>query len=447
MGILSYIRSFFITPEEPKKQYVLLSKTGVNHFAHIPGFSELEAKLHSYAFDDEHDFHSVALTDKQAAILHKIVDEFGDFFDEDHIITLPPNRYFTKDMPALQADEESATVSKTATPGILLDIPVYPGNIRGIDVAILDTLMVKDTPILQPYKVSVVKSYVGNQPCEAHGTNVAEIIAQGFNPKQTDMQFKNFAVFDCNGSSATSTIASAVKDIIHYKNGPGKHRKLVVNFSGGGPVSPILDTLFGKLANVQGVSVVVAAGNSGLNCSKGSPATIASHTAVQTVGALGKKGDPQGCYKPGQDIAPYSNYSTEEDKCVDEYYQGCYTLPDPFSGRSSVGCGTSFAAPVGTIRRVVYEGLHKKSNPMQAKKDMQADTIPAIGPDGVTVNAITPPMAFSWKKQQNSKAASLVDLAKPVEEEKSKEVAELEVAGVEVATVTENVGLKLRARH
>lgn len=436
MGIFDYIRSFFVTPVEPKKQYVLLSKTGVNHFVHIPGFSELEAKLHSFSFDDEHDFHSIALTERQAAILRKIVDELGDFFDEDHVINLPPNKYFTKHMQeAEQEAEANTTAPKTATPGILLDIPVYPGNVRGIDVAILDTLMVTDTPMLQPYKVSVVKSYVGDKPCEAHGTNVAEIVAQGFNPSKTDMQFKNFAVFDCNGSSTTSTIASAVKDIITYKNGPGKQRKLVVNFSGGGPVSPLLNNLFGKLAKVQGVSVVVAAGNSGLNCSKGSPAVIASNTAIQTVGALGKKGDPQGCYKPGQDIAPYSNYSTEEDKCVDEYYQGCYTLPNPFSGVPSVGCGTSFAAPVGTIRRVVYEALHKNSNAMQAKKDMHAVTIPAVGPEGVTVNAITPTMAFSWKKQQNTKAASLADIAKSTEQEP---VAKAE-------TITERVGYKLRA--
>ncbi len=103
-------------------------------------------------------------------------------------------------------------------------IPQYTGAIKGIDLVVLDTLIYTNAAALKPFTVTVQKSYVGTTPCEPHGTNVAEIVAQALKTAQTDLKILNFAVFDCNGSSSTSIIAQAVKDIIAYKKGIAKDR-------------------------------------------------------------------------------------------------------------------------------------------------------------------------------------------------------------------------------
>lgn len=405
MSILSYVQSSiqsfldqYVKPHPATKKYNLLSKKGNNHLLNVPEFNELIGKPQAFEFDEEHNFTSVFLTEKQAAHLRESVAAFGDHFEEEAVITLPPNRYFEKDVTLTSTDPSTQSTPQTATNGILLDIPKYPGTIKGVDVIVLDTLMVTNAPQFAGFDVSVEKSFVGDKPCEAHGTNVGEIIASGIDPSKTDLQIKNVAVFDCHGSTTTSILVNALQAILAYKKGPGKDRQLVVNFSGGGPQSNILDTLFAKLSK-NNISIVVAAGNSGQICTMGSPANVSKSSNLQSIGALGKKGDPVG-YRAGQDLATYSNYATPAAKCVDEYYQGCYELADPFTGKVGVGCGTSFAAPVGTLRRVVYQATNPRANQEQAKQAFKQETVPAIGPDGITVNAITPTMAFDWSNKQ-----------------------------------------------
>ncbi|HSX20235.1 MAG TPA: S8 family serine peptidase [Gammaproteobacteria bacterium] len=406
MAILSDIQtsvsSFFKKPGiEQTKRYNLLSSKGTNYLDNILDYSEVKAQPVTYSFDDQHDFTTLSLTDEQAEHLGKIVQASGDNLELEGVFTVPPKRYHEKPIIA----QNATNIANTATPGILVDIPKYTGSVQGIDVAVLDTLIVTNAPQLSAYKTKVVKSFVGDTPCEAHGTNVAEIIAQGFDPNKTDLQFKNFAVFDCNGSAATSTIASAAHAILQYQKGEGKNRKLVVNFSGGGPQSPILNKLFAKLAH-HGIGVVVASGNSGQVCMESSPACAASNSALQSIGALSKHGDPVG-YKTGQDLATYSNYATPKAMCVDGHYQGCYELTDPFTNKISIGCGTSFAAPVGTLRRVVYTQLYPDHTPLQVKKQMKSDTIATVGPAGTFVNGITPAMAFAWNAKKAEASGKL----------------------------------------
>ncbi len=118
----------------------------------------------------------------------------------------------------------------------------------------------------------------------------------------------------------------------------------MVNFSGGGADSTVINSMFAKLAK-HGIAVVVATGNSGEVCNLDSPASISNVNPLQSVGALAKQGDPVG-YKAGQDLATYSNFGTAAAKCATIYNQGCYDLADPNTGELAVGCGTSFAAPV-----------------------------------------------------------------------------------------------------
>lgn len=414
-------------PKPKSKRYSVITKKNSPQAAKLQQFvtSDADAQLVDL---DEVDVTTLSLTEDQAKELsqHFDVNDPDQVMDDDAIYTIPPVTYLpepellnasenltdTNILSASAATNVTSTISATNQPTIITGIPKYTGKLYGQDVAVMDSVIYPNIANLNGFKVKLVKSIVGDTPCLAHGTNVAEVIAQGIDPTKTDMQILNFGVFDCNGKASVGTISGAIQAILNYKKGPGRNRGLTVNFSGEGPSNSVIDGMFKRLVQ-KGINVVVAAGNGSTDCVNASPAIAASQSAVQSVGAT-----------QGQTLASYSNFATTK-QCVDLYLPGCLPMTNPTTGKARTGCGTSFAAPLQTFREAVYKQGHKKQTPAQVKQAIKQNTVTIDGPNGIKMRTITDDMAFTWKAQKQAAKSA----AKP----KSKAAAVIPVATTEPA--------------
>jgi hypothetical protein len=381
-------------PKAKRKRYNVMTKKNSPQEAKLQQFLTSEADANSVDLEDV-DVTTLSLTEEQAKELKQVFDgsDPDQVMDEDVVFTIPPVTY----LPADTLDTASSTIfsasvipnstpviNAAAAPQIITGIPKYAGKLYGQDVAVMDSVIYPNIANLNGFKVKLVQSMVGDTPCLPHGTNVAEVIAQGIDPAKTDMQILNFGVFDCNGRSSIGSIAGAVQAILNYKKGPGKNRGLTVNFSGEAPSNSVIDGMFKRLIS-KGINVVVAAGNGSTNCLNASPAVASCQSAVQSIGAT-----------DGQTLASFSNYATEK-QCVDVYLPGCLPMTNPTTGKPRTGCGTSFSAPIQTLRDAVYKQSHKKQNPSQVKQGIKQNTVTIDGPNGLKMRTITDDMAFAWK--------------------------------------------------
>lgn len=162
-----------------------------------------------------------------------------------------------------------------------------------------------------------------------HGTHVAATaMGSVFGVSRQSMVLFCRALND-DGSGSDSSVINCIQWCMDRRLERG--RPMVINMSLGGPVSPALDLAVCQ-ADAEGVTVVVAAGNSSFNACDGSPARV---DKAITVGATNDS-DRQ---------AFFSNFGT----CVDLYAPG----EDIASARRGDRCnkdpwvisGTSMASP------------------------------------------------------------------------------------------------------
>lgn len=393
-------------PNKKRKKYNVVTKKGSAQEQKLNEIIQAQ-NVDKYVSLDDVDFTTVQLTDEEAQELTNAFDPSDDEqgIAENRALQLPPVNYQPlNDDPNDDGCEcsastfsiASANAADVTSKSILTKIPTYPNKLYGQDVIILDSLIYQNIPSLNGFKVKVLASFVGSTPCLSHGTNVAEVIAQEFKPENTDLQFINVAVFDCNGSSQPSTIANGVRTVLDYKKGPGKDRDLTVNFSGGGPSDSVINKVFKQLTK-RGIDVVVAAGNESQNCVNSSPANASINSAIQSIGSM-----------QGQVKADYSNYSTNK-PCVDLYLPGCLPMTNPDNGRRVLGCGTSFSAPLQTGRVLVYKSLNGKANPLAVKRVMRNNAFTVTDPNGYRLRTISEAMAFSWGAQKQQAKANSVE--------------------------------------
>ena len=179
----------------------------------------------------------------------------------------------------------------------------------------------------------------GSLDCNGHGTHVAGIVGgtqYGVAKKTTLIPVR---VLDCNGSGSYSSVISGLDWIAaNYRTGDAA----VVNMSLGGPLSSTLD---GAVKNLiaKGISVVVAAGNSGADACNYSPSKV---TEAITVGAT----------EVNDNRASYSNFGS----CLDIFAPGSgITSTWIGSTGSNTISGTSMAAPhvTGAIARFLSNNL------------------------------------------------------------------------------------------
>jgi subtilisin family serine protease len=233
--------------------------------------------------------------------------------------------------------------------------------------------------------------------CNGHGTHVSGTIGGSTYGIAKSVSMVALRVFDCRGSGYVSDLIAAVDWVVTNRSGPS-----VINISGGGESSALLDGAV-ENASAAGVPVVVAAGNSSQDsCGTASPAET---PAAITVGATDERD-----YR-----AIYSNFG----ECVDLFAPGS-GVRSSFIGSdtaSTLMSGTSMAAPhvAGAVAR--YLQANASSTPAQID-----DFLSSQGTQGAVFDArstnddllyispgngdVTPPTVISTVPVVNARSVS-----------------------------------------
>ncbi len=164
----------------------------------------------------------------------------------------------------------------------------------------------------------------GNGDCNGHGTHVAGTIGGTQYGVAKNVNLVSVRVLNCTGSGTTSGVIAGVDWVTTtHTSSPS-----VANMSLGGGRSTALDTAVNNSIN-DGVTYVVAAGNSGLNACYSSPARV---PAAITVGATSQTDD-----RPS-----WSNYG----RCLDLFAPGLSITSDWIAPLlTNTISGTSMASP------------------------------------------------------------------------------------------------------
>jgi subtilisin family serine protease len=166
----------------------------------------------------------------------------------------------------------------------------------------------------------------GTEDCNGHGTHVAGTTGGTTYGIAKGITIVPVRVLGCDGSGSTSGIVTALDWVVsnHAAGTPA-----VANMSLGGGASSTLDSAVDRVVT-DGVTVVVAAGNSGADACASSPARAAR---ALTVGAT-----------DNTDAKPsWSNYGT----CLDLFAPGVSITSAWYTGSTAANTisGTSMASP------------------------------------------------------------------------------------------------------
>ena len=176
----------------------------------------------------------------------------------------------------------------------------------------------------------------GAEDCNGHGTHVAGIIGGTTFGVAKGVSLIPVKVLNCDGSGMSTDILTALQWVVddHVAGVPA-----VLNMSLGGPASSVVDAAVSAVI-ADGITVVVAAGNSDLNSCDYSPARV---PAAITVGATNSN----------DSIASYSNHGS----CNDLFAPGSGILSawDTSDSDTKTISGTSMASPhvAGAAARVL----------------------------------------------------------------------------------------------
>jgi len=171
---------------------------------------------------------------------------------------------------------------------------------------------------------SVINDGNGTTDCHGHGTHVAGIVGGRLYGVAKQVMLVPVRVMDCAGVGTVSGLISALEWV-----GNTKQRPAVANVSIGGMTSKALNAAIAAVV-AKGVTVVVAAGNKGVDACKASPASAPN---VISVGATNKEGA----------LAPYSNFGP----CVRIFAPGSEVVSAWHTSDTATKTlsGTSMASP------------------------------------------------------------------------------------------------------
>lgn len=212
-----------------------------------------------------------------------------------------------------------------------------------VDAYVIDTGIRSDH---DEFRGRVAKGYSalndrrGTEDCNGHGTHVAGTIGGTTYGVAKMVRLVPVRVLDCRGSGTISGVISGIDWVV------GSHQvgvPAVANMSLGGGLSPTLDNAVSSLI-ADGVTVVVAAGNSNADACNTSPARV---PAALTVGATASN-DAR---------ASFSNFGS----CLDVFAPGVSISSAWSTSRSATNTisGTSMASPhvAGVIALILSEGV------------------------------------------------------------------------------------------
>jgi len=182
---------------------------------------------------------------------------------------------------------------------------------------------------------SVINDGNGTSDCNGHGTHVAGIVGGRLSGVAKQVMLVPVRIMDCAGAGTLKGLMSALEWV-----GNTKQRPAVANVSVSGPASVEMNKAIAALVAKE-VTVVVSAGNNGVDACKASPA---STPTVISVGATNKDGE----------LASYSNFGP----CVKIFSPGYEVMSAWHTGDNATKTlsGTSMASPkVAGLAALVLE--------------------------------------------------------------------------------------------
>ncbi|MFM6979971.1 MAG: S8 family serine peptidase [Micrococcales bacterium] len=191
-----------------------------------------------------------------------------------------------------------------------------------------------------------------NVDCHGHGTHVAGTAAgtvYGVAKAATIMPLK---VLQCTGSGSYQGIIDSLNWVV--ANNPAGTRG-VVSMSLGGGFSSALNSAIATATN-NGIVVVVAAGNNGLDACNYSPASAASAITVGATDSTDTR-------------ASFSNYGN----CLDIFAPGVNVTSDQPNGGTATWNGTSMATPHVSGVAALYLQQYPSATPAQVSSALQAN--------------------------------------------------------------------------
>ncbi len=165
----------------------------------------------------------------------------------------------------------------------------------------------------------------GSEDCNGHGTHVAGTAAGRVYGVAKSAAVVAVRVLDCAGSGYASSVVAGINWVVaSHPGGPG-----IINMSLGGGANAAIDQAVAD-ASAAGITVVVAAGNSGADACSYSPARAPSAITVGAITTTDAR-------------ASYSNFGS----CVDAWAPGSGITSAWIggSGAKSTISGTSMASP------------------------------------------------------------------------------------------------------
>ena len=212
----------------------------------------------------------------------------------------------------------------------------YTATGAGVTAYVLDTGIATAHPDFGGRATNVFDALGGDgQDCHGHGTHVAGTIGGSTHGVAKNVTLAGLRVLGCDGRGSYSGIIAGLDWVAQNSPGPA-----VANLSLGGSYSAALNTAVKNLSD-SGVTVVVAAGNSGTDTASVSPASTAEALTV----AASDRYDER---------ASFSNHGAY----VDTYAPGVGILSASMSGAATSMSGTSMAAPHVAGVTALYKATH-----------------------------------------------------------------------------------------